>query len=57
MSKGSAPRPFDVDQKTFESNWEKIFGNRKTKNGSDKHDNVGEKDAEDKAIPKDSNRG
>ena len=57
MSKGSAPRPFDVDQKTFEINWEKIFGNRKTKNGSDEHDNVGEKDAEDKAVPNDSDRG
>lgn len=54
MSKGSAPRPFDVDQKTFESNWEKIFGNRKTKNGSDEHDDVGKKDAEDKAVPDDS---
>ena len=56
MSKGSAPRPFDVDQKTFESNWEKIFGNRKTKNGSDEHDNVGEKDAEGEAVPNDSDR-
>ena len=54
MSKGSAPRPFEVDQKTFESNWEKIFGKRKTNTGSDEHDNVGEKDAEDKAIPDDS---
>ena len=54
MSKGSAPRPFDVDQKTFESNWEKIFGNRKAKNGSNEHDNVGEKGEEDKAIPDDS---
>ena len=54
MSKGSAPRPFDVDQKTFESNWEKIFGNRKTKNGSDKHDDLGEKGEENKAVPDDS---
>ena len=54
MSKGSAPRPFEVDQKTFESNWEKIFGNRKTKNGSDKRDDVGKKGEEDKAIPDDS---
>ena len=28
--KGSRPRPFSVDRKTFESNWEKIFG-KKTK--------------------------
>ena len=54
MSKGSAPRPFEVDQKTFESNWEKIFGNRKTKNGGNEHDNVGEKGEEDKTVPNDS---
>jgi hypothetical protein len=24
--KGSAPRPFSVDQKTFEENWNAIFG-------------------------------
>lgn len=23
--KGSAPRPFSVDRKTFEDNWDKIF--------------------------------
>ena len=57
MSKGSAPRPFDVDQKTFEDNWEKIFGNRKTKNGDNEHDNVGEKGEEDKTVPSDSDRG
>lgn len=28
--KGSTPRPFSVDRKTFESNWDKIFG-KKTK--------------------------
>ena len=26
--KGSSPRPFSVDTKTFESNWEKTFGKR-----------------------------
>ncbi len=26
--KGSAPRPFSVDQKTFETNWETIFGKK-----------------------------
>ena len=31
MSKGSAPRPLSVDTKTFDSNWDKIFGkNKKT---------------------------
>jgi hypothetical protein len=27
--KGSSPRPFTVDRKTFESNWDKIFGKKK----------------------------
>jgi hypothetical protein len=27
--KGSRPRPFSVDQETFESNWETIFGRSK----------------------------
>lgn len=27
--KGSSPRPFSVDQKTFDSNWEMIFGKKK----------------------------
>ena len=26
--KGSAPRPLSVDQKTFETNWEAIFGRK-----------------------------
>ena len=57
MSKGSAPRPFDVDRQAFENNWDAIFGNSKRKNGDDQHDNVGEKGEEDKAIPKDTDRG
>lgn len=29
--KGSRPRPFSVDQKTFDSNWDNIFNqNKKT---------------------------
>lgn len=24
--KGSAPRPFEVDQDTFASNWDRVFG-------------------------------
>lgn len=27
--KGSRPRPFSVNRKTFESNWDKIFGKKK----------------------------
>lgn len=26
--KGSAPRPFSVPKKTFDENWEKIFGKK-----------------------------
>ena len=29
--KDSKPRPYSVDQKTFESNWESIFGNKENK--------------------------
>ena len=29
--KGSSPRPFGVDQNTFESNWEKTFGKKTPK--------------------------
>jgi hypothetical protein len=25
MSKGSSPRPYSVDQKTFDTNWDAIF--------------------------------
>jgi hypothetical protein len=30
MSKGSKPRPFSVDQKTFDSNWDSIFKKKMT---------------------------
>jgi hypothetical protein len=26
--KGSRPRPYSVDQKTFDNNWDAIFGNK-----------------------------
>jgi hypothetical protein len=29
--KGSSPRPYSVDQKTFADNWEKIFGKKNPK--------------------------
>jgi len=29
MSKGSAPRPLSVDTKTFDNNWDAIFGKKK----------------------------
>jgi len=28
--KGSRPRPYSVNQKTFEDNWEAIFGKKKS---------------------------
>lgn len=28
--KGSKPRPFSVDQETFNSNWDKVFKSKKT---------------------------
>ena len=28
--KGSTPRPFSVDKKTFEDNWELAFGKKQT---------------------------
>jgi hypothetical protein len=34
--KGSKPRPFSVDQKTFDNNWENIFGKK-----SESTDNTG----------------
>ncbi len=27
--KGSRPRPYSVDQKTFDNNWDAIFGKKK----------------------------
>ena len=29
--KGSSPRPFGVDKKTFDDNWDKIFGKKTPK--------------------------
>ena len=55
MSKGSAPRPFDVDRQSFENNWDAIFGKRKPANNGDQHGNdVGEKGEENKTLPSNS---
>ena len=35
--KGSRPRPYSVDQKTFDSNWDTIF-NKKKQSDPDKFD-------------------
>lgn len=29
MGKGDSPRPFSVDLKTFDNNWDTIFGKKK----------------------------
>ena len=45
MSKGSNPRPYSVDQKTFDSNWDSIFKKKeeeqltKDKEQKEKEDN------------------
>ena len=57
MSKGSAPRPFDVDRQAFENNWDAIFGKRKPANNGDQHDDLGKKGEENKTVPSDSDRG
>lgn len=37
--KGSSPRPFSVDQKTYESNWDRIFSRKVEDNtGVDKNE-------------------
>ena len=33
--KGSSPRPYSVDQKTFADNWEAIFGKKSQKEKDD----------------------
>lgn len=34
--KGSRPRPYSVDRKTFENNWDRIFGKKKIKSKTKK---------------------
>jgi hypothetical protein len=46
MSKGSNPRPFSVDQKTFDSNWDSIFKKKEEQLIKDKEQK--EKEKEDK---------
>ena len=41
--KGSSPRPFSVDQKTFDDNWDRIF-NRKKPTDLEKFDQIIMKD-------------
>jgi len=36
--KGSRPRPFSADQKTFDDNWDKIFKKQDDNTGTDKNE-------------------
>lgn len=36
--KGSAPRPFSVDRKTFENNWDAIFGKKQPEQRKEEND-------------------
>lgn len=38
MGKGSRPRPFEVDEKQFATNWERIFGMKEKKKDNEKHE-------------------
>lgn len=38
MSKGSKPRPYSVDQKTFDSNWDSIFSKKEDNTGTSKNE-------------------
>ena len=40
MGKGSAPRPIP-DRESFESNWDRIFGNKQEKQSEPIHNNDG----------------
>lgn len=39
--KGSKPRPYSVDRKTFEKNWDAVFG-KKTKQEKNQKDSLKE---------------
>lgn len=36
--KGSKPRPYSVDQKTFDSNWDSIFSKKEDNTGTSKNE-------------------
>jgi len=53
MSKGSAPRPFDVDRQAFENNWDAIFKTKNIQNQSDDTQKRDEKSEDtDAELPK-----
>ena len=56
--KGDTPRPISVDQNTFASNWEAIFGKKKKEVVDDNQQLTSTVDNEvSEHLPKDSNQG
>jgi hypothetical protein len=49
--KGDSPRPYSVDQKTFESNWEATFGKKQKQQETQPEDQLIDGD-----LPKDSDQ-
>jgi hypothetical protein len=45
--KGSNPRPFSVDRKTFEANWDSIFKKDKSETVKDSDDKIEDYSEED----------
>ena len=48
MGKGSSPRPYSVDQKTFESNWDKVFGAKEKQSEAQLQDKTDSQKEQDK---------
>lgn len=49
--KGSRPRPYSVDRKTYENNWEAIFGDKQKKQ-EEKDTQNGEQKGQDQTSNK-----
>jgi hypothetical protein len=45
--KGSSPRPYSVDQKTFDANWDAIFKKNKSEVAETKDDKIEDHSVED----------
>lgn len=45
--KGSSPRPFSVDQKTFDANWDTIFKKNKSEDGQPSDKEITDHSGED----------
>ena len=50
--KGSRPRPYTVDRKTFENNWDAIFGDKQKKQEQDKDTQDSDQEGQDQADNK-----